>query len=204
MPEPAAVPSTPAAQAAAARLAGMKPPPRPATTAAGGAALAPVAASKKEAKKQAKAAARGAGEAEKKKKKPIKPIAMVVLLLLVGYVVKGKVVKPHYAPGEAVPPGAVVSIGTVTTNLSDGHLAQVAISIQLTKAANAKLVAKDQPEMVSAVVTDLGEATYAGLLAPAGRAALRVRLLRTFQQQLGLSEGAEQASGVYFTGFVLQ
>lgn len=191
MPEIA--PSTPAAQAAAARLAGMSPPPR-------AAAAAPEAPpSKKEAKALKKASQDG-----EKKKKPIKPILGVVLLLVVGYVVKGKVMKPHYGPGQKVPAGKVVSLGSITTNLSDGHLAQVTVSIQLTAPANSKLVTKDQPEMVSQVVTDLGEQTYTGLIAPKGRAALRTGLLHSFQQMLGPSEGAQQVSAVYFTGFVLQ
>lgn len=194
MPPTAGAPSTPAAQAAAARLAGLAPPPRAA------APPAPEPLSKKEARKAKKEGAKGEG----KKKKPIKPIAAVLLLLVVGYVVKGKVVKPHYGPGAKVPPGAVVALQSVTTNLSDGRLAQVSVSIQLTKAANAKLVATDEDQMVASIVTYLGQQTYTGLLAPAGRATLRVSLLHAFQAELGPSEGAQQVSAVYITGFVLQ
>lgn len=195
MPQTAGAPSTPAAQAAAARLAGLAPPPRPG---------APAAAAEPLSKKEARKAKKEAAEGEGKKKKPVKPIAAVLLLLVVGYVVKGKVVKPHYGPGAKVPPGAVVALPSVTTNLSDGHLAQVSISIQLTKAANAKLVANDQSEMVANIVTDLGRQTYSGLIVPAGRARLQAALLHTFQAELGPSEGAQQVSAVYFTGFVLQ
>ena len=194
MPQTAGAPSTPAAQAAAARLAGLTPP-RP-----GAPAAVPEPLSKKEARKAKKEAAGTEG----KKKKPVKPIAAVLLLLVVGYVVKGKVVKPHYGPGAKVPPGAVVALPSVTTNLSDGHLAQVSVSIQLTKAANAKLVANDESQMVASIVSQLGRQTYSGLLAPTGRTQLQATLLHVFQAELGPSEGAQQVSAVYLTGFVLQ
>jgi flagellar basal body-associated protein FliL len=197
MAETASAPSTPAAQAAAARLAGMRPP--------GAAPAAPVAeAAPEEGKKKRRRGKKGAEGADGKKKKPVKPILAVVLLLVVGYVVKGKVMKPHYKPGEHVPNGAIFPLGSVTTNLSDGHLAQVTISLQLTAPANSKLITKDQDMLTATVVNDLGAQTYNSLVLPAGRAALRAQLLRGFQQDLGTSEGAQQVSAVYFTGFVLQ
>lgn len=195
MPETAGAPSTPAAQAAAARLAGMRPPgrvvPGPGT---GDAAASGAPGTTAEAPK-----------AEKKKRKlPIKLIALVLVVLVAGYVVKGKVMKPHYGPGHPAPAGEVLSLGTVTTNLSDGHLAQVSISLQLSKPANEKTVTKDEPELTATVVSELGQQTYPGLLDPVGRAALRQALLRSFQQELGTAEGAQSVTAVYFTGFVLQ
>lgn len=188
----APAPSTPAAQAAAARLAGMKPPSAPA---------APAAVEAEAPKKGKGKKAEGEGG---KKKLPIKPILAVVLLLVVGYVVKGKVMKPHYGPGVPVPLGATVDLGQITTNLSDGHLAQVDVVLQLTKPANSKLVTKDEPQFTGDVVADLGRDTYVGLLAPAGRAGLEAELLHQFQATLGLSEGAQQVQSVFFTSFVLQ
>ena len=190
----ATAPSTPAAEAAAARLAGMSPP-RPAEAPA-----APAAPASRKEQRAAKKAAKGGA----KKKLPIKPILGVVLLLLVGYVVKGKVIKPHYGPGQKVPNGQIVAIDQVTTNLADGHLAQVTVELQLTKPGSTKLVTLDDPELVNSVVTDLGQDTYGQLLAPAGRAALKLELLHQFQQILGPAEGAQQVSAIYFTGFVLQ
>lgn len=190
----ATAPSTPAAQAAAARLAGMTPP-RPSEPAA-----PPPPATRKEQRAAKKAAKKGEGG----KKKPIKPILAVLLLLVVGYVVKGKVMKPHYAPGAKVPNGQIVPLTQVTTNLSDGHLAQVTVDLQLTKPANLKQVTQEEPALVGAIVTDLGRDSYGTLLQPAGRSALQGELLRNFQQILGTSEGAQQVSAVYFTGFVLQ
>lgn len=198
MASSATAPSTPAAQAAAARLAGMTPP-RPAEPAAPPPPLT---------RKEQRAASKAASKAEKKgaggKKKPIKPILAVLLLLVVGYVVKGKVLKPHYAPGAKVPAGQIVPLTQVTTNLADGHLAQVTVDLQLTKPANLKEVTLEEPALVGAIVTDLGRDTYPTLLRPAGRAALQVELLHGFQEILGTSEGAQQVSAVYLTGFVLQ
>ena len=153
--------------------------------------------------KPAKAAKAAEGE-KAKRKKPIKPIIMVLVLLLVGKVVMGKVVKPHYRPGAKVPAGVIVPLGSITTNLADGHLAQVAISMQMTVAASSKQVDKLTPELIGSTVSVLGGDTYAELLPATGRAALRRDLLRIFQHELGPNEGAQQVSAVYFTSFVLQ
>ena len=145
-----------------------------------------------------------AGTEKKKRKKPVKPIALAVVLLLVGYVAKGKFIKPHYGPGAKVPLGEIVDLGTVTTNLSDGHLAQIGVSLQMTVAENAKEVANDTSELLGSVVTAIGQETYAALLPASGRAVLAARLLQAFQRDLGTSEGAQQVAAVYFTSFVLQ
>lgn len=135
-----------------------------------------------------------------------KLVMVVIVLLLVGFYAKGKFLKPHYGPGAKVPLGQIFSLGdtTITTNLSDGHLAQIAVSLQLTKPANSKEVNADVPELTSSTVEILGQQTYAGLLEPSGRENLATELLRAFQRDLGRSEGAQQISAVYFTSFVLQ
>lgn len=179
-------------------FAGIRPPdgpPMPAAYAAQAQRAAQPAPAPKPAKGEAGA---------KAKKKPIKPIALVVMLLLVGYVAKGKIVKPHYAPGEAVPLGQIIDLTQVTTNLADGHLAQLGVSLQMTKVGSSKEVTKDNSEILSTIVTDVGEETYATLLPPQGRAALQSKLLHNIQQDLGPVDGAEQVAAVYFTSFVLQ
>lgn len=188
-----------AAQATAAQLAGIRP---PNGMPPGGGLLAQAAqAQRAAAAEPAKAAP--AGE-KPKKKKPIKPIALAVVLLLVGYVAKGKIMKPHYAPGEKVPLGAIFDLGTVTTNLGDGHLAQIGVSLQMTAVASSKEETKDTSELLGSVVSALGASTYDELLPASGRSALATTLLHDFQVDLGTSEGAQQVSQVYFTSFVLQ
>lgn len=131
---------------------------------------------------------------------------MAVLLLGAGgYVLKGRSHKTVYKPGQPVPAGAVTTLGTLTVNTSDGHLVQVAIDLQLTKVAVSKTVSADKPQLRNAAISDLGDQTYPGLLAPTGRAALQKQLLSSFQKVLGPVDGAApQVSAVYFTSFVLQ
>ena len=47
-----------------------------------------------------------------------------------------KTSKTVYRPGQPVPAGPVVSLGTVTVALSDGHLVQATIALQMTKPAS--------------------------------------------------------------------
>lgn len=159
-------------------------------------------------KRSKKAGKKGAAtdEAGEKKGSKKKLIMILVVLLLVGYVAKGKFMKPHYRPGQTVPAGTVYELGTtaITTNLSDGHLIQVGISLQLTKAANSKLVTNDVPMLTNSTIKILSSQTYTVLLGPLGRSQLSAALLSAYQSDLGKSEGAQQVSAVYFTAFVLQ
>jgi flagellar basal body-associated protein FliL len=171
----------------------------------GAPAPAPVPEAEPEGKqKKGKKGAAGAdGEAKKSPKKKI--IIVFVVLALVGFEAKGKLMKPHYKAGLA-PNASIFALGstTITTNLSDGHLAQVGISLQLTKAASSKTITADIPELTDSTIRILSGETYNGLLGPAGRASFAAALLHAFQSDLGTSEGAQQVSAIYFTDFVLQ
>jgi flagellar basal body-associated protein FliL len=145
-----------------------------------------------------------AAAAPAKKKSKKKLIIIAVVVLLVAYEAKGKIEKPHYGPGAKVPAGAVIELGTITANLSDSHLAQIGVSIQMTAAASAKEEAKEQDELIGSTTQLLGTETYGELIAPVGRAAFKANLLKAFQTDLGPSEGAQQVSAVYFTSFVVQ
>lgn len=148
----------------------------------------------------------GSEETEKKggKKKLLIVLAVVVLLGGV-YMVKFRSHKPIYKPGEPVPAGAVLSLGSLTVNTSDGHIVQAGIDLQLTKPAVTKTVDAAEPKLLNAAILDLGAQTYTGLLAPTGKTALAQELLASFQQVLGPVDGAApQVSAVYFTSFILQ
>jgi flagellar basal body-associated protein FliL len=192
-----AAPSTPAAQAAASRLAGMRPP-----------AAAPAAAAPPEPvpeEKKGRKSKKGGDADGGKKKKPVKPILLGLLVLVVAYEVKGKVMKPHYGPHNPVPAGTIYDFpGQVTTNLPDGSLAQISMSLQLTKVGSVKVVTKDNSELMGTATQIVGEHTYSQLLSPAGRVALQHQLVAAFQKELGMTEGAQAVSAVYFTSFVLQ
>ena len=140
----------------------------------------------------------------KKKKKVVVILAIVVVLVVAGAVVKLETSKTVYRPGQPVPAGPVVSLGTVTVALSDGHLVQATIALQMTKPASQTEEANDSAHLEDVAVTVLGQQSYAGLLASPGRTAAQQQLLTSFQQVLGPADGAPQVSAVYFTGFVLQ
>lgn len=164
-------------------------------------------AASKESAKTAKAAAKAAAKADPnapKKKKPIKPIAGVLVLLLVAHVVMGKVIKPHYSAAHPPAPGIIEGLGGITTNLADGHLAQISVSMQATKALNTKKFATDESALVGETVSIIGAKTYGELLSPSGRALLQSQLLTAYQKELGLNEGGQQVTSVFFTSFVLQ
>jgi flagellar basal body-associated protein FliL len=131
-------------------------------------------------------------------------IALVVVLLLGGYIAKGKLLKPHYGPGHQAPNGQILTLGSLTVNLSDGHLIETNLALQLTTVASTKQINTDLPKFDNAAITVLGEQTYPGLLAPAGRAALKVQLVKAFQQVAGKADGSQQVTAVYFTSFILQ
>lgn len=147
----------------------------------------------------------GSGKPKKKSKKKLVLILVVVLLLAVGYEAKSKLLKPHYRPGQPVPAGQVVPLGTLTVNTIDGHLVQAGIDLQLTEPANKKSVAADGPQLRNAAITDLSRWSYTQLLHVSTRTVLQHQLLESFQKLLGTVDGsAQQVSGVYFTSFLLQ
>lgn len=154
-----------------------------------------------EAVKSAPAAA----EAPKKSKKKLVIIVAVLVLLIGGYEAKSILMKPHYKPGQAVPPGKILPLDQLTVNLSDGHLVQANISLQLTTVADASKISSDLPRFDDAAITVLGTQTFHSLLEPAQRAQLKTQMLQQFQKIAGTVDGAaQQISAIYYTGFVVQ
>jgi flagellar basal body-associated protein FliL len=139
-----------------------------------------------------------------KKRLVIKIVAVTAALGLLFMMEKGKIIKPHYGPGHGPAAAGTFDLGTVTTNLSDGHMSQIDVVLQLSVAANSKLITKDQSVLVGDTVTIVGAHTYGGLLPAPGRAALRAQLLQEYQKVLGPVDGGQQVLGVLFSSFVLQ
>lgn len=159
----------------------------------------------KGAAKAAKPSAEEGGEKKGSKKKLILIVAVVLVLVVGLYMVKFSKHPVVYKPGQPVPAGKVVSIGTITANTSDGHLVQTGIDLQLTAVANSKQESTDAPQLTNAAIEDLANFTYAQLLTDAGRTGLQHALLASFQKILGTADGAaEQVSAVYFTSFIVQ
>jgi flagellar basal body-associated protein FliL len=168
--------------------------------------------SPKAAAQQAQAEAAAAAEAEPEEKKKGKGKLLVIVVLgaaLLGaaayfMVLKPMLFPPHYKPGQAVPPGKIVSLPQDTINLSDGHLLQVTVALQLTAPAQSSEIDADNPKFLNAELDVFGALTYPDLLDPSGRAAAQAALLAAFQKIAGTSEGAQQVSAIYFTNFIAQ
>lgn len=143
--------------------------------------------------------------AKKKSKLPI-IIAIVVVLAVGGYVAKGKFLKPHYSLKHPAPLGVIDDLGggQLTVNLSDGHLVQVSLAIQLTSVADQKKIDSEVPIFQDATISVLGAQTYSSLLAPGGRQAVKQQLLERFQQIAGNADGVAQITAVYYTSFIIQ
>jgi flagellar basal body-associated protein FliL len=147
---------------------------------------------------------------EDTKKGGLKKILIVVLGVVVlgaaAYmlVLKPMLFPPHYKPGQVVPNGKIVSLPSDTINLSDGHLLQVTVALQLTVAADSGGISDDTPKFLNAELNIFGALTYPDLLAPSGRTAAQSALLQAFQTIAGLNEGGQQISAIYFTSFVAQ
>lgn len=194
-------PSTPAAQAAADKLAGMRQPMRTVDSSLLESAAPPAVDNKKKKPKKPKATG---------PKRFIKPVIGVLVLAFVAHTAEGKFVKPHYSTAHPAPNGAIIALvnsagtGTITTNLSDGHLVQLQVSLQMSSVGSSKSEAKEEDALLGATINLLGNDTYNQLLAASGRAQLQSQLLGNYQRILGKSEGAQEVTGVYFTSFVLQ
>jgi flagellar FliL protein len=144
-------------------------------------------------------------EPPKKSRRKLFIIIGVLVLLIGGYEAKSMLFKPHYKPGQPVPLGKIIPLDQVTVNLSDGHLVQASISLQLTSVAKASSVNSDLPRFDDAVITILGQQTDQELLAPATRAAVKAEILKECQKIAGTVDGAaQQISAIYYTGFVVQ
>jgi flagellar FliL protein len=142
----------------------------------------------------------------KKSKKKLIIIILAVVLLGGGYEAKSILLKPHFKPGQHVPAGQIVPLASqLTVNLSDGHLVQVSIALQLTSVALPATITTDMPRFEDAIITDFGSQTYKGLLAPTGRTEIKSQILKDCQKITGTVDGAApQITAVYFTSFVIQ
>jgi flagellar basal body-associated protein FliL len=144
------------------------------------------------------------GEVKVKKSKKKLFIIILVVLLVGGFEAKSILLKPHYKPGQTVPLGVILPLDQLTVNMSDGHLVQASIDIQLTKVAS-KAATLDVPRFDDAAITVLGAETYDQLLAPGGRTSVKAQILALCQKILPPVDGdGQEVSAVYFTSFVVQ
>lgn len=162
--------------------------------------MSKTAASLKSAPKPAEAEA-----PPKKSKKKLFIIIAVLVLLVGGYEAKSILMAPHYKPGQKVPLGKILPLDQLTLNLSDGHLVQASISLQLTAVASASQISSDLPRFDDAAISVLSAQTYQGLLPATAREQVKAQILLDCQKIAGTTAGAaQQVSAVYFTSFVIQ
>jgi flagellar basal body-associated protein FliL len=153
----------------------------------------------------ASAKAKGAAPAAKGKRKlVVAALLALVVVAAAGFAMKGKLASPHYRPGTLAPDGSVYGLPQLTTNLSDGHLVQIGLSLQLSSVANPKAVAADEAHLVDVSLDVLGHETSTALLAPGGKTQLKAALLGAYRSVLGPKDGVPQVNGVYFTSFLVQ
>jgi flagellar FliL protein len=140
-----------------------------------------------------------------------------VIGMAVGFALIGAVVGPKVAGGSSAPPpaaadtttttveGPVVVLDAVTLNLTDGHLLQVGLALELDPKAEPAVPTSDTDptkgyaKAIDATIDLLGNESMASLSAPGGRTAAKTALeaeLRT------ISDGG--IVGVYFHQFVMQ
>ena len=150
------------------------------------------------------AEAKKAEQPPKKSKKKLILIVAVLVLLIGGYEAKSILLAPHYKPGQAVPNGKILPLDQLTVNLSDGHMLQVSISLQLSSVAGGT-VGSDVPRFDDAAITVFGDMTYKQLLAPDGKQQARQEILQACQKIAGTVDGAApQINAVYYTGWTMQ
>ena len=154
-------------------------------------------------------AAEGNDAAPKKSKKKLLMIVvpLVLLLAVAGYFVglpmlKGK--QHGRARAVALPPGPVVDLPQITTNLADGHIIQIGLAMQLSSQSKPAGIPDIQPRLINAALATLGTFTYPQLLLPAGRQQVQQQLEAKMAPLVASAKGSPRLQTVYFTSFVIQ
>jgi flagellar FliL protein len=151
-----------------------------------------------------------AGEPEAKPKGKRKLVLVVGLVAVVGVAALAYPKLTHKKPAGyrsaalAVPNGPIESLDPVTVNLSDGHLLQVGVAVQLTQAADPKKVTAMDPRILDAVISTFSAWTYPNLLGTTGHEQARQQLEARLQSLFPPVGGTPEVAGVYFTSFVMQ
>lgn len=139
-------------------------------------------------------------------------LIIIVLVLLLGgggggyfFLFSGSQSKAAAAAAAAkVPPPMYNYPSTLTTNLSDGHLLQVGMTFQLTKASIPSDISAVLPQVTDAAIQTFGAYTYSQLLAPAGRVQAKQALILALNALLKQKPGKPQVTEIFFTSFLMQ
>ncbi len=150
-----------------------------------------------------------AAEPKPKKKRRKLLLVLVLFILAVGaagvaYKMKLLPIKPHAGAKVPPPPGPVVALPQVTTNLSDGHIIQIDLSIQLESGASSSLLKGDNPKLENLIISTLGQWSFSQLLPASGRAEMEAELQARIIALLGDWDGHALVTRVYTTGLLMQ
>lgn len=100
--------------------------------------------------------------------------------------------------------GPVVQLPVLTTDLSDGHLVQFALTLQLAPGTTTAALASVGPEMTDAEIAVFGSWTMPALLAPGGREQALAQLLARLRAVIGQTHGKPILSALYYRDFIVQ
>lgn len=149
--------------------------------------------------------------AKEKKKGSKKKLILIILLVVLaaggggfGALTFLGSSKPHKA--AFVPPkvGPIYGFGTITTNLSDGHLIQLGMSLQLGVKDLTTAITPLNKDMTDVVITDLSGWTYAQLLSPIAKLTLKKQLILDLNKIVKVATGKNEITDIYFTSFIMQ
>ncbi len=109
-----------------------------------------------------------------------------------------KTPKPVYAAG------GTLTLSQTTLNLSDNHLLQVQLVLQLSKTADTASINSHNPQIMDAMIAVFGSMTSTQLETEQGKEQAKQQLITAFENIVGKSQGFPQIMGIYFTDFVMQ
>ncbi|MDA8277638.1 MAG: flagellar basal body-associated FliL family protein [Actinomycetota bacterium] len=148
------------------------------------------------------------GGPKKGGKKKIILIVLLVLVAAAGGGVGASILMGGSKPAKAafVPPkvGPVYDFGQITTNLADGHLIQVSMSLQLGVNDLTADISPLSKSLTSIAINDLSGWTYTQLLSVAAKQDLAKELIKDFNKTIKVATGKNEITGIYYTNFIMQ
>jgi flagellar FliL protein len=116
----------------------------------------------------------------------------------------GKDGKPVKAAAGKPVAGDTITLEPVTTSVSDGHVIQIALGLELIKGADAKAIATLAPQADDAANRVLAHYTYKQLLSPAGREKAHLEITKAVSKAIVDGKGKTEIFDVYLPTYVLQ
>lgn len=151
-----------------------------------------------------------ASEETKSRKKIVIVLAAFVLLLAAvaaGYFLLGPSLFGGKKQASAIAkpvPGPTFALPQATTNLSDGHLIQVSVTLQLAPGSVTTGLASIEPQLQNAELQTLNSFSYSQLLSTSGWGLLVNHLVGSLSPVVGNASATPKLQTVYITDRVIQ